>query len=409
VVSGALLEDWWRGALGFEGSLMTKFLLRSGAVAALFALAAPAWAVDLTEETEHGAIRVATFAAGLQRPWGLALLPEGGMLVTERPGRVRFVSDEGAVSEPMKGVPAVQTGEQCGLLDIALDPNFATNRLVYLSYCEPDGQGLNSNAAARGRLSDDHSELLDVEVIFSGKPKVAPVQNNGSRLLFDGNGHLFITTGDKYEHAIREQAQRLDSHIGKVIRINPDGTAPADNPFVGRDGALPEIWSYGHRNPQGLAFEPESGRLYEVEHGPFGGDELNLVEPGKNYGWPMVSFGDNYEGTPVGAGEEHAQGVTDPANQWTPSIAPSGLMFYQGDAFPEWKGDLFVGGLGSQTLVRMELKDGKVAHEERLLLPVESRIRHVVEAPDGSLFVLTDDEEGEILRLTPAGNGAATP
>jgi glucose/arabinose dehydrogenase len=369
---------------------------------ALLLLPCPALALDLTETTEHGKIRIETFAEGLVRPWGLVFLPEGGMLVTERPGRIRFVSDEGTLSPPLKGVPAVMTGEQCGLLDIALDPDFAANRLVYVIYCEPAADGLNSNAIARGRLADDRSELLDVEVIFSAVPRVTSVQNSGARLLFDADGNLFATLGDKYDHDIRVQAQTLDSHIGKIIRIRPDGSAPADNPFVGVEGALPEIWTLGHRNPQGAAFDPATGDLYAVEHGPFGGDELNRIEPGRNYGWPVISYGADYEGPPVGTGKQTAEGMEDPVHQWTPVIAASGMIFYDGAAFPEWRGDIFVAGLASTALVRVELDGGRVVHEERLLMEAGFRIRHVWEAADGTLFVLTDEEEGQILHVTPA-------
>lgn len=362
----------------------------------------PALALDLTETTEHGNIRVQTFAEALVRPWGLVFLPEGGMLVTERPGRVRHVSDDGELSPPLAGVPAVTTGEQCGLLDIALDPEFAANRLVYVIYCQPGPDGTNSNAIARGRLADDQSALEGVEVIFTAVPRVTSVQNSGARLLFDVDGNLFATLGDKYDHDIRVQAQTLDSHIGKIIRIRPDGSAPADNPFVGVEGALPEIWSLGHRNPQGAAFDPATGDLYAVEHGPFGGDELNRIEPGKNYGWPEISYGADYEGPPVGTGKQTMEGMEDTVHQWTPVIAASGMMFYGGAAFPEWRGDLFVAGLASTALVRLELEGDRVVHEERLLMEAGFRIRHVREAADGSLYVLTDEEEGQILHVTQA-------
>jgi glucose/arabinose dehydrogenase len=324
------------------------------------------------------------------------------MLVTERPGRIRYVSDEGELSPPLQGVPAVMSGEQCGLLDIALDPDFATSRLVYFIYCEPAENGTTSDAIARGRVADDHSELVDVEVIFSAVPRVASVQNSGARLIFDKDGNLFATLGDKYNHDTRVQAQTLDSHIGKIIRIRPDGSAPDDNPFVGKEGALPEIWTLGHRNPQGAAFDPATGEFFAVEHGPFGGDELNRIEPGKNYGWPVISYGDDYEGNPVGTGAETAEGMQDPVHQWTPVIAASGMIFYDGAAFPEWRGDIFVGGLASTALVRVELEGDRVVHEERLLMGAGFRIRHVREASDGSLFVLTDEEEGQILHVTPA-------
>jgi glucose/arabinose dehydrogenase len=288
---------------------------------------------------------------------------------------------------------------------VALDPNFAENRLVYLSFSEPGPNGTNSTAVARGRLSDDVTALADVEVIFSQQPKVQSTKHFGSRLVFDGAGHLFVTMGERSEEEFRGQAQDLDSHLGKIVRINPDGIVPEDNPFVGQEGALPEIWSLGHRNIQSAAMNAETGQLWEIEHGPMGGDELNIVSPGTNYGWPVVSFGVNYNGTAVGSGQSDAPGFADPIYQWTPVIAPSGMTFYTGDAFPEWQGDLFVGGLASTALVRLELDGEQITHEERLLESLGRRIRDVVQGPGGALYVLTDEDNGEVLRITPAEDG----
>jgi glucose/arabinose dehydrogenase len=365
-------------------------------------LANCAAALDEVRETEQANIRVETIASGLDHPWGIAFLPDGSALVTERPGQLRRLSPDGALSEPLVGVPEADARDQGGLLDVALDPAFADNRLVYLSFSEPGPERTNSTAVARGRLSDDSTALEGVEVIFSQQPKLPSTKHFGSRLVFDGEGHLFVTLGERSEEQFRGQAQDLDSHLGKIVRINPDGSVPEDNPFVGQEGALPEIWSYGHRNIQAAAINPETGALWEIEHGPRGGDELNIPESGKNYGWPEVSFGVNYSGTPVGTGQSDAPGFEDPIYQWTPVIAPSGMTFYTGEAFPEWQGDLFVGGLASTALVRLELDGNSVAHEERILDDAGRRIRDVVEGPEGTLYLLVDADNGELLRISPA-------
>jgi len=364
--------------------------------------ATPGFAVDETYRTEQAEIRVETVAAGLEHPWGLAFLPDGRMLVTERPGRLRIVSAEGVVSEPLSGVPKVDARGQGGLLDVAIHPDFTRHRLVYLSYAEPGDDG-NSTAVARAVLSEDGSSLSDLQVVFSQRPKLPSTNHFGSRLVFDGKGHLFVTLGERSEGRFRDQAQDLGSHLGKIVRITPDGAVPDDNPFTGQPDALPEIWSYGHRNIQAAAIHPETGALWEIEHGPKGGDEINIAEPGKNYGWPIVSFGVNYDGTPVGSGRQHQEGMVDPLYQWTPVIAPSGMTFYTGDAFPEWRGDLFVGGLKARALVRLELDGTQIKDEERLLEDLGLRIRDVVQGPDGALYLLTDEEDGEILRVRPSG------
>jgi aldose sugar dehydrogenase len=380
-----------------------KLLVVPGLVAAILTAACvhQARAVDEVVQTEKARVRMQTVAEGLSHPWGLAFLPDGGMLVTERDGQLRVVSPDGTLSPPLAGVPEVDARGQGGLLDVAVDPKFAENRLVYLSYSEP-GEGGNSTAVARGTLSDDLGGLHDVKVIFSQKPKLPSRAHFGSRLVFDNEGHLFITLGERSDARFREQAQQLGSHLGKVIRIFPDGSVPDDNPFVGRDGALPEIWSYGHRNAQGAALHPETGKLWLNEHGPRGGDEVNVPEPGKNYGWPVVSYGVNYDGSPVGSGKAQAEGMVDPVHHWTPVIGASGMTFYTGELFPGWRGSLFNGGLVARALVRLELDGERVTHEERFLDGLGLRIREVQQGPDGALYVLTDESDGQVLRLSPA-------
>jgi glucose/arabinose dehydrogenase len=347
--------------------------------------------------TERGDIRVVTVAEGLEHPWGLAFLPDGRMLVTERPGRLRTVEADGRLSAPIAGVPAVFASGQGGLLDVALDPNFADNRLIYLSYAEAGDGGTAGTAVARGRLGD--GTLEDVEVIFRQRPKVGGQNHWGSRLVFAPDGTLFVTLGERYQ---KERAQNLDEHLGKLIRINPDGSVPADNPFVGRDGALPEIYSLGHRNMQGATLHPVTQRLWIVDHGARGGDEINLPEAGKNYGWPIITFGRDYSGLPIGEGTAKP-GLEQPIYYWDPSIAPSGMVFYTGERIPGWQGDLFVGALKDRLLVRLEVDGTTVTHEERLLKPLRERIRDVRNGPDGYLYLLTDDADGRILRLEPAG------
>jgi glucose/arabinose dehydrogenase len=342
------------------------------------------------------AVEIATVAEGLDHPWSLAFLPDGRMLVTERPGRLRYVTRDGGVSEPVAGLPAVFAQGQGGLLDVVLDPDFAANSTIYLSYAEPAADGTNGTAVARARL--DGQQLDDVKVIFRQQPKFPGRHHFGSRLVFARDGTLFVTLGER--NSQRDLAQDLGTHIGKIVRITMDGEAPADNPFVGREGALPEIWSYGHRNLQGAALHPETGRLWTHEHGPRGGDEINVAEPGRNYGWPVITYGREYHGPAIGEGTRKA-GMEDPLHYWVPSIGPSGMAFHSGRGHPAWRGQLFVGALPAKQLVRLELgDDGRVKREERIA--IGSRVRDVREGPDGALYLATDEDAGQILRVVPA-------
>ena len=344
--------------------------------------------------TDHYEVRVVTVARGLENPWGLAFLPDGRMLVTERPGRLRYVEKEGVLSRPLSGVPEVFKRGQGGLLDVALDPDFKENRYIYLSYAEPGREG-GGTAVGRGRLSDDRVE--DFKVIFRQVPKTDTGVHFGSRLVFSRDGKLFVTIGERGE---RDRAQDFSIHRGQVIRIMPDGTVPADNPFVGLAGYRPETWSHGHRNPQGAALNPETGRLWTAEHGARGGDEINVPLQGRNYGWPVISYGRHYSGLKIGEGT-HKEGLEQPVYYWDPSIAPSGMAFYTGGAFPAWKGNLLVGALRGAMLVRLELEGEKVVGEERMLGKLGERIRDVRQGPDGFIYLLTDNSKGRVLRLEP--------
>lgn len=376
-------------------------LLAAPALAA--SLASPALAASQEVETEKVKISVVTVASGLEHPWALAFLPDGNFLVTERPGRLRIVTSKGEVKKPIAGVPEVDARNQGGLLDVALDPDFEENRLVYLTYAEKGEGGTNGTAVARGHLTESMSpQLRNVEVIFRQTPKKDSTLHFGSRLVFDNEGHLFVALGERSRVGMREESQKLDSHLGKVVRIWPDGTVPEDNPFVGAEDALPEIWSYGHRNQQGAALHPETGKLWTNEHGPRGGDEINIPEAGKNYGWPIVSYGTEYSGAPIGEGKSTAPGMEEPIHHWTPSIGVSGMAFYASDAIPEWQGSLFVGGLARPSLRRLTLDGQKVTAEETLLEDLGARIRDVRQGPDGALYLLTDDENGKLLRIVKA-------
>jgi glucose/arabinose dehydrogenase len=349
-----------------------------------------------TPGSTSGVVQVRSIVKGLEHPWGLELLPDKRMLVTERPGRLRIVTPEGNVSEPLTGVPKVFASGQGGLLDVALSPDFSKDRLVYLSFSEPGERGAGT-AVARGRLGE--RGLEDTQVIWRQQPKVNAGQHFGSRLVFRRDGTMFVTLGDRGQG---EPAQDLSTTIGKVLRLNADGTTPKDNPFVNRGGALPEIWSYGHRNIQAAALHPETGQLWTAEHGARGGDELNHPEAGKNYGWPVISYGTHYSFQKIGEGVAKA-GMEQPVYYWDPVIAPSGMVIYTGDLFAGWKNNFLIGSLTPGGLVRLVMKDGKVAHEERYLGDLRQRIRDVRQAPDGSLYLLTDSRDGQILRVTPAG------
>ncbi|MBA3316617.1 MAG: PQQ-dependent sugar dehydrogenase [Gemmatimonadales bacterium] len=350
-----------------------------------------------TPESIKGKVGAETVAKGLEHPWALAFLPDGRMLVTERPGRLRLVEKGGQLSQPLGGVPQVAARGQGGLLDVAIDPEFGKNRLVYLSYAEP-GEGGAGTAVARGRLGE--GRLDEVKVIYRQQPKVEGNGHFGSRLVFSTDGKLFITQGDRQGY--REQAQDLGSGLGKLIRINPDGSIPDDNPFVGKSGARPEIYSYGHRSIQAAALHPETGQIWTVEHGARGGDELNHPEAGKNYGWPVITYGRDYSGASIGEGTAK-EGMEQPVYYWDPVIAPSGAVWYTGDKYPGWTGSLFVGSMQPGALVRLSLDNGRVAAEERYLGELGDRIRDVQQGPDGFLYVVTDEDDGRVLRVVPKG------
>ena len=347
--------------------------------------------------SEQATFKVELVTDGLENPWGMAFLPSGDILVTERPGRLRLLVDGALQPSPIAGVPEVFAKGQGGLLDVALDPAFSDNSLIYLSYSGVDDDGRSSTRVARGRLLD--GAMQDFEVIFRSNSASSGGVHWGSRIGFDPEGHLYVTAGDRGN---QDTAQNLARHGGSVIRINADGSVPDDNPFVGQGDAQPEIFSYGHRNPQGLAVHPETGRVWTQEHGPRGGDEVNLIEAGVNYGWPEISWGINYSGTPINNGLREQDGMAQPAHFWDPSIAPSGMIFYDGDAFPEWQGDLFVGALKFQLIARLEMDGDKIIAEERLLEGQLGRIRDVRTGPDGFLYILTDDSNGGLFRLAPA-------
>ncbi len=370
------------------------------AIGLLLALTRPTTAAPQIFPSSAGNVAVETVADGLVHPWALAFLPDGRMLVTERPGRMRIVTRDGKLSPPVTGVPEVFASGQGGLLDVALDRDFARNRTIYFSYAEPfDGGG--RTALARAALEANGTpRLVDFRVIYRQHGPPSRGFHFGGHIVQAADGNLFVTNGEHFTD--RNMAQMLDNDLGKIVRITPDGAAAKDNPFVGRAGARPEIWSIGHRNPQGLAINPADGKLWEQEHGPMGGDEINIILPGRNYGWPLVCYGVNYDGTPVGTGKARMAGMEDPVWHWTPSIAPSGMTFYTGDLFPAWKGSLFSGALKFQLLSRLELRGNKAVKEERMLQGLRERIRDVRQGPDGALYLLTDEDAGRILRVTPA-------
>ncbi|MEX0839093.1 MAG: PQQ-dependent sugar dehydrogenase [Parvibaculum sp.] len=350
----------------------------------------------IAQEPAAADYRIVPVAEGLDHPWSLTFLPDGSMLVVELSGQIRSIKDGTLSPDPVAGIPPVFFRSQGGLFDAVLHPDFATNRLLYLSYVHGTA-GANALRVARARF--DGASLHDLEVIFEVEPlKDTPV-HYGGRLLFLPDGTLLVTTGDGFDY--REHAQMLDNHLGKIIHINDDGSVPADNPFVGRDDALPQIWSYGHRNVQGILHDSATGRVYAHEHGAQGGDEINVIEPGKNYGWPVITHGIDYSGARISPFVEY-EGMEQPLLHWTPSIAPAGFTLYRGDRFPQWRGDLFVGALAGQHVRRVHLVDGAVAGQEELFGELGQRIREVRAGPDGYLYLLTDKENGSLLRVMPA-------
>jgi glucose/arabinose dehydrogenase len=362
---------------------------------------APAFAEQTRAPEQRSGVEVAIepVASGLDHPWAIAFLSDGRMLVTERAGRLRVVTAEGEVSAPIAGLPNVDARGQGGLLDVAAGPTFSTDRMIYWSFSETRGVLGNGTSVARGRLSEDASRVETVEVIFRQLPSWRSRGHFGSRLVFDREGRLFVTLGDRQGDISRRLVQDNDNHIGKVVRINVDGSVPQDNPFVGVRGVRPEIWSIGHRNVQGAALHPETGALWTVEHGARGGDELNAPRAGLNYGWPIISYGTEYGGDPIGEGIAVREGLEQPIYYWDPVIAPGGMTFYTGELFP-WRGDVLIAGLATRALVRLELNGERVVGEERFELGI-GRIRDVVEAPDGALWVVTDEDNGGLYRLTP--------
>ncbi len=391
---------------------MTPTRMRSGLAAfstaalCMAALLAPlrgqAQAQAQAQQAPALALRAEPVATGLEHPWSVAFLPEGRFLVTERPGRLRIVAADGRLGPPVAGVPPVAAQGQGGLLDVLLDADFARNRQLYFCFSEPGpeaGGATNGTALASARLSDDDSRLESVRVIFRQQPKVASALHFGCRIVQAPDGHLFLALGERY-HRMAD-AQRLDNHLGKVVRLTRQGAPAPGNPFMGRAGALPEIWSYGHRNPQGATLAPD-GRFWLHEHGPQGGDEINLPEAGRNYGWPVITHGEQYGGGRIGEGLTHKPGMEQPLHQWTPSIAPSGMAFLTSDRYgPALKGQLFIGSLKFRQLVRLELEGTRVVREHRSD-PAGERLRDVRQGPDGWLYLLTDSASGRLLRLVPA-------
>lgn len=378
---------------------LAQAIILASAALALAASAKPGDSKVITSKT--GKLQVTTIAEGLQNPWGIAFLPNGDMLVTERSGSMRIVSANGTLGAPIANVPKVAAQGQGGLLDVVLAPDFASSQKIYFSYAEPGdaskGESGNSTAVSSAVLKDN--ALHQVTRLFSQQPKVASSAHFGSRLIWAPDGTLFITLGDRWSE--KDRAQTLDNHQGKVVRINADGSIPADNPFVKTPGALPEIWSYGHRNVQGGAIHPVSKALWTGEHGPQGGDELNLTQAGKNYGWPVITYGENYGGGKIGEGT-HKAGMEQPVYKWVPSIATAGFIFYTGDQFPQWKNNILLTSLREQTLVRLQLEGDKVVSEERLLKKeIGERLRHIAQGPDGLVYIISDESNGKIFRLSP--------
>src|SRR5215470_15147331 len=370
--------------------------LVAGAVATA---ATAASAAPQTYPSSAGPLMVETIATGLSHPWALAFLPDGRLVVTERAGRMRIVGKDGKHSPPLAGVPQVAARGQGGLHDVVLDRDYAQNNTIYFCFAEPASGGART-ALARAKLIDEGTARLDdVKVIFHQEGPLSRGNHFGCRIVQTPDGNLFLTMGEHFTY--RNEAQNLANHLGKIVRIRPDGSVPPDNPFVNRSGAKPEIWSYGHRNSQGAALNPQTGKLWEHEHGPRGGDEINIPEAGKNYGWPVIGYGIDYNGAKIHESTQKA-GMEQPIKYWVPSIAPSGMAFYTGDMFPSWRGSLFVGALAGQILVRLDVRGDTVGAEERLLRELNERIRDVRVGPDGALWLATDNSAGRILRVAPA-------
>ena len=379
--------------------MLKKTALATFVVTSMFALTANAQTGQAqTFKSELGPVTATPVVQGLDHPWALAFLPDKkGMLVTERPGHLRWVSPEGKLSAPLAGVPKVWANGQGGLLDVVLSPDFANDRLVYLSFAEEGQDGNAGTAVGRGRLSDDMSSLSDFKVIFRQEPKLSTGNHFGSRLVFDRDGYLFIALGENNQ---RSTSQDLDKLQGKVVRIYPDGRIPEDNPFVGQKGARPEIWSYGHRNQQGAALNPWTGTLWTHEHGPKGGDEINLIERGQNYGWPLATHGIDYSSKPIPEAKgKVVEGTVAPYHVWEKSPGISGMTFYDGERFKPWQHNLFIGALADKDVIRLQLDGDKVVHEERLLGGLKARIRDVRQGPDGYVYVLTDEDKGAVYRV----------
>jgi glucose/arabinose dehydrogenase len=379
---------------------VTGSLAAATALTVSFLIATTSRGADTSFASSAGQLDVQTIASGLVNPWALAFLPDGRMLVTERPGRMRIVTGNGQLSPPLKGVPEVWATGQGGLLDVVTDKDFKQNNTIYFCFAERASGG-GRTAVARAKLVEADTPRLDeMKIIFRQQGPLSSGNHYGCRIAQATDGNLFVTLGEHFSH--RDQAQNLANHLGKIIRITPDGAAPKDNPFVGREGAKPEIWSYGHRNEQGLAINPASGELWEIEHGPRGGDEVNIIGKGKNYGWPVIGYGIDYNGAKIHESTAKA-GMEQPIKYWVPSIAPSGMAFYTGKLFPKWDGSLFTGALAGKMLVRLSLKGNSVTGEERLLQNLNERIRDVRQGSDGALWLLTDNAAGRILRISPAG------
>ena len=378
--------------------LVTAALTAAILLAASFLIATGTRSEDASFASSAGQLDVQTIASGLVNPWSLAFLPDGRMLVTERPGRMRVVTAEGQLSPPLKGVPEVWASNQGGLLDVIIDRSYAQNKTIYFCFSEGIGGG-GRTAVARATLNDGNGRLDDVKIIIRQEGPLSSGGHYGCRIVQANDGNLFVTLGEHFKY--RDEAQNLGNHLGKLIRIAPDGSVPADNPFIGRADAKPEIWSYGHRNEQGLAINPASGDLWETEHGPRGGDEVNIIGKAKNYGWPVIGHGIDYSGARIHESAAR-NGMEQPIKYWVPSIAPSGMTFYTAGLFPKWTGSLFTGALEGRILVRLSLNGNTVTGEERLLQNLNERIRDVRQGPDGALWLLTDNSAGRILRVSPA-------